>query len=86
MATGDPVLDAMWEQAAIEVGNRVYQSVNLPGTDETGYILMFFSAKEREGKSTFVSSETDVVHLRKLLKFALRNLEKAKIVPPPGVQ
>ena len=52
-----------WQQLAIELGNSIYEQVNLPymvGTDdETGYILMFFNVKNHNGKSTLISSAAD---------------------------
>lgn len=77
-----------WQQIAIELGNGIYRSVNTPdmvGTDEeTGYVLMFFNVKNHAGKSTLVSTNTDKLQLKRLLKNALRELDgkKTKIVPP----
>jgi hypothetical protein len=75
-----------WQETAIEIGHRVRSMVNTPEMidtdDETGYVLMFFSARNHNGKSTLVSSTTDVATLRKLLKTALQGLNKATIVEP----
>jgi hypothetical protein len=84
----DDRINAMWQQVAVQIGHQVRSAVNAPqmiGTkDETGYVLMFFNADHHEGKSTLVSSETDKAQLRKLLKFALGQLDglKATIVEP----
>ena len=79
-------MDELWQEVAIGLGNQIYQSVNtadMVGTDdETGYILMFFNTRNHGGKTTLVSSTTNRVELKKLLKTALRELDgpKAKIV------
>jgi len=77
-----------WQQLAIELGDRIYQTMNtakMVGTkDETGYCLMFFNAANHRGRSTLVSSTTDRAELKRLLQFAIDNLDgpKTKIVPP----
>jgi hypothetical protein len=81
-------LNAMWQQVAIQIGHQVRCAVNTPqmiGTkDETGYVLMFSNADHHDGKSTLLSSETDKAKLRKLLKFALDQLDgpRPTIVEP----
>jgi hypothetical protein len=73
-----------WKHLAIALGDDIYQAVNTKeyvGTeDETGYLLMFFNKKNHNGKATMVSSHTDRSGLKKLLKEALRNLDRATIV------
>jgi hypothetical protein len=56
--------------------------------DETGYLLMFFNAKNHNGKSTMITSETDVHKIKALLKVALKEVDgpKAKIVEPETMQ
>jgi hypothetical protein len=77
-----------WKQIAIEIGHEVHSLVNLPNTigtdDETGYILMFFNARNHNGKSTMISSTTDKVGLKKLLLRAMRELDgpKSSVVFP----
>ena len=76
----------------MHVGDQVRSAVNTPaqiGTeDETGYILMFFNRERHEGKSTFISSETDRTSLKRLLQFAIDALDgpKASIIEPPTRQ
>jgi hypothetical protein len=81
----------MWQQLAVQIGHEVRCRVNSPETigtkDETGYVLMFFNADHHHGKSTLVSSETDRVQLKRLLKYALRHLDGPKTsVVEPGSQ
>jgi hypothetical protein len=84
----DDQINTMWQQLATQIAHQVQCAVNTPqmfGTkDETGYVLMFFNADHHEGKSTLVSSETDKAQLKKLLKFALEQLDgpKATIIEP----
>jgi hypothetical protein len=79
-------VDAGWQQIAIEIGHQVRAIVNGSNTigteDETGYVLMFFNAQNHEGRSTIVSSCTDVSDLKKLFNYALSKIDgpKAKIV------
>jgi hypothetical protein len=80
--------DEMWKQLAHHIGEEVHNTVNTPammGTDdETGYVLMFFNARNHQGKSTLISSETNRVQLKRLLKHALQQLDgpKASIIEP----
>jgi hypothetical protein len=82
----DEEVQASWQQLAVEIGHQVRAIVNTPHTigteDETGYVLMFFNAQNHEGRSTVVSSCTDVSELRKLLAYASSHIDgpKAKIV------
>jgi hypothetical protein len=73
-----------WKQLAIHIGEEVYRGVNTAnyvGTDdETGYLLMFFNAKNHHGKSTLVSSEVDRAGLKRLLKEVLRNIDHATVI------
>ncbi len=77
-----------WQQMAVEIGHCIRSLVNTPsmiGTDdETGYVLMFFNVAHHEGKSTLVSSATDLKELKLLLETALRGLDspKARIIEP----
>jgi hypothetical protein len=90
-AKGNPMIDEktaqQWQQIAIEIGHGVFSTINTPSTvggdDETGYVLMFFNAKNHDGKSTLVSSVTNRADLKKLLKRALREIDgpKSKLVP-----
>jgi hypothetical protein len=77
-----------WQQLAIVIGDSVFRTVNIPETvgsdDETGYVLMFFNTKNHQGKSTLISSAVNRADLKKLLKFALREIDgpKTTIVEP----
>ena len=83
-------VELMWQQVAIQIGHNIRSTVNTPemiGTDdETGYILMFFNVASHDGKSTLISSETDLKQLKKLLKTALRKLNRAVTIEPPTEQ
>ena len=77
-----------WKLLAVEIGHSIFRAVNTPetvgGDDETGYVLMFFNAKNHHGKSTLISSAASRADLKKLLKFALREIDgpKATIIEP----
>ena len=80
-----------WHQIAVEIGNDIFRLVNSDETvgtdDETGYILMFFNARNHDGKATLVASEISKPELKKILKTTLRALDdgkKTRIVPPAG--
>jgi hypothetical protein len=75
-------VNAMWQQVVRQIADSVYATVNTEetvGTNyETGYVLMFFNAKNHDGKSTLVTSETDINKLKKLFKAALKEAGGAK--------
>ncbi len=77
-----------WKMYAIEIGNRIYMTVNSPdmiGTDaETGYAVIFFNTRNHNGRSTLVSSMTDSDQLRKILTATLEKLDGplASIIEP----
>ena len=88
MATKDEIISAQWQQIAIELGDKIYRTVNTPeyvGTDdETGYLLMFFNQKNHKGQSTIIST-ADRAATKKLLKKAMREIDgpKTTTVYPP---
>ena len=88
MSESQERLGAAWQQIALELGNSVHRAVNtadMIGTDnETGYALLFFNAKNHNGKATLISSASNPGEIEKILKYTLRHINERKIVSPPS--
>lgn len=90
MSAANDQIAAKWQTIAIWILDAVRSMLNAPdmigGPEETGVVILFFNQNRHGGKSTMVSTATDVDDLRRLLGTALSDLDKARVIEPGRAQ